>query len=351
MILVLNLPELEKIIEHTLKSYFDIEHAAQQILSSKIDHILVIFPSLKSANFWQTYYTNGSVSFWLSSQNCQTNFDNIKSIFLSAIETYLSLNYSIEDSVVIAQMYVNQSMRLSRKSFDLKKWPEQQIDLPFLVNYPIDTQPVKFHGIYAKKIGIYPIIDSVSWLEKLLPLDIHTFQLRIKNKQGAELENEIQEGIKIAKKNNKKLFINDYWQLAIRHGAYGVHLGQEDLNTADTDKIYQAGLRLGISSHCYFEVARAHAFRPSYIACGPIFPTASKIMPFAPQGISQLKRWRRTLNYPLVAIGGIYLEQMSEILVTNVEGIAMISAITKAPDPILSAQKLLNTVDEYVNTR
>ena len=57
------------------------------------------------------------------------------------------------------------------------------------------------------------------------------------------------------------LFINDYWELAIRFGAEGVHLGQEDLREADIDKIHQSGLYLGISTHCYYEVATAHALQ------------------------------------------------------------------------------------------
>lgn len=337
---ILNLPELENIVGDTLKSYADIEKSAQKILSSGTKNIVVTLPSLKSSHFSQTYYTNGMTSFWLSSQNSQTHADNIKSIFSSAMTNCLEAGYDTKDAVVIAQMYLNKG----------EKSLEEQIDLPFLVDHPIDTQPAAFNDFGSEKIGLYPIIDSVEWLKKLLPLDIHTFQLRIKNKQGEALENEIQQGIEIAKKYGKKLFINDYWQLAIRYGAYGVHLGQEDLNTADIAKIYQAGLRLGISTHCYYEVARAHAFRPSYIACGPIFSTTSKVMSFAPQGIAQLKRWRRILNYPLVAIGGIYLEQLPEILATNVDGVAMISAITQADDPILFAQKLSNMVDAYAHS-
>jgi rhodanese-related sulfurtransferase len=116
-------------------------------------------------------------------------------------------------------------------------------------------------------------------------------------------------------------------------GAYGVHLGQEDLNDADVHKIHAAGLRLGISTHCYYEVARAHAYHPSYIAIGPVFKTDSKIMSFPPQGLDRLHYWRRLLpNYPLVAIGGINEMNMQDVLATGVDGVAMISAITKAKD-------------------
>ncbi|WP_268581597.1 thiamine phosphate synthase, partial [Escherichia coli] len=95
------------------------------------------------------------------------------------------------------------------------------------------------------------------------------------------------------------------WRLAIKHGAYGVHLGQEDLDTTDLAAIHRAGLRLGVSTHDDAELARALAVKPSYIALGHIFPTQTKDMPSAPQGLAELKRHIAGLaDYPTVAIGG-----------------------------------------------
>jgi hydroxymethylpyrimidine kinase / phosphomethylpyrimidine kinase / thiamine-phosphate diphosphorylase len=204
----------------------------------------------------------------------------------------------------------------------------------------------KFKDCGNTPLGLYPIIDSLAWLEKLLPTGVTTFQLRIKNKNGIALENEIQKSINLARRYNARLFINDYWELAIFYGAYGVHLGQSDLDQADVGKICQAGLRLGLSSYCDEEIARADALKPSYLACGPVFPTTSKIVPFAPQGIEQLKRWQRTLDYPLVAIGGINSSNLADVIATKVNGIAMISAITQTEDPIATTQKFLAMIHE-----
>ena len=115
--------------------------------------------------------------------------------------------------------------------------------------------------------------------------------------------------------------------------------GQGDIEAADIEKIRKAGLRLGVSTHGYHELARAHALNPSYIAFGAIFPTTLKKM--TPQGIDKLKIWRRTLKYPLVAIGGINLERASSILATGVDGVALISAITQAENPIEASRSLL----------
>jgi hydroxymethylpyrimidine kinase/phosphomethylpyrimidine kinase/thiamine-phosphate diphosphorylase len=196
------------------------------------------------------------------------------------------------------------------------------------------------------EIGLYPVVDSSRWLEMLLPVGVKCIQLRIKNASQAELAAEIKASVFLAKKYGATLFINDYWELALASGADGVHLGQEDLATADIARIHSSRLYLGVSTHCEEEVAIAQALQPSYIACGPIYPTNSKIMTFGPQGIEQLKHWQRTLDYPLVAIGGITLERLPEVLNTGVEGIALISGITQSPDPIATTQQFLKQIQE-----
>lgn len=240
------------------------------------------------------------------------NYRGTGCIFSSAITAALALGYEIKDAIVIAKMYINRGIRLAQSPnshfafIHHGGWPDEGIDLPCIADDPMDQFFPPFPDCGSEPLGLYPIVDSYAWLQTLLPLGVKTIQLRIKNKNGQELEKEIQKSVCLAKSYNVRLFINDYWELALSHGAYGVHLGQEDLSRADVTSIYQAGLRLGISTHCYYEVARAHTFQPSYLACGPIFPTTSKVMAFAPQGILHLKRWQRTLNrYPLVAIGGI----------------------------------------------
>ena len=197
-------------------------------------------------------------------------------------------------------------------------------------------------------IGLYPVVDNSQWISYLLPLGVKTIQLRIKDKniKDQALHDEIQQSVRLAQQYDARLFINDYWELAIAYNAYGVHLGQEDLSTANLEKIYRAGLRLGISTHCHDELTRAYRCKPSYIALGPIFETTSKKMVFAPQGLDRLKQWRRlSRNYPIVAIGGIHQKNFHDVLLTGVDGIAMISAIVQAKDPRQITQALLKAIN------
>lgn len=195
-------------------------------------------------------------------------------------------------------------------------------------------------------MGLYPVVDSIEWVERLLKIGVTTIQLRIKDKQPKDVEQDIITAIKLGREYNARLFINDYWQLAIKHHAYGVHLGQEDLDIADLDAIKQSGLCLGISTHNDTELQRAKRLLPSYIALGHIFPTTTKDMPSKPQGLRALKHQvEQTHDFPTVAIGGISLEKVSDVVATGVGGVALVSAITKASDWQQVTLKLLELVE------
>ena len=139
---------------------------------------------------------------------------------------------------------------------------------------------------------------------------------------------------------------------AVQAGAYGVHLGQEDLDLlqpVDLDAIRTAGLRLGVSTHGYAEMLRADSVSPSYIALGAVFPTTLKRMATAPQGTARLSAYARLLrNYPLVAIGGIDTERLPGVLASGVGSIGVVRALTAAPDPEQAALALGATIQKFL---
>ncbi|WP_168415208.1 thiamine phosphate synthase [Erwinia amylovora] len=194
----------------------------------------------------------------------------------------------------------------------------------------------------AARLGLYPVVDNVQWIARLLEAGVRTIQLRIKDRTEQEVETQVAGAIALGKRYQARLFINDYWRLAVKHQAYGVHLGQEDLNIADLDSIYAAGLRLGLSTHDDDELDRALAEKPSYIALGHVFPTRTKDMPSAPQGLEALLRYiKRLPGISTVAIGGISLERAPAVLATGVGSIAVVSAITQASDWQAATRQLL----------
>jgi len=187
---------------------------------------------------------------------------------------------------------------------------------------------MKFPKCDETPLGLYPIVDRAHKLKPLYEVGVTTAQLRVKDMEGEALEAEVKKAIELSKAYNVRFFLNDYWQLAIKHGAYGVHLGQEDIQEADIEAIHHAGLRLGISSHTPKEIEIALGFEPSYLAIGPIFEPISKKMTYENVGIENLKRWSEYVDYPIVAIGGITQENIFQVVKSGAaSGIAMISAV------------------------
>ena len=186
-------------------------------------------------------------------------------------------------------------------------------------------------------IGFYPVVPTAAWVERLLSWGVRTIQLRIKSADHtpADIAIEVMAAIEAGKAvPGAQVFINDHWQLALAGDAYGVHLGQEDLDTADIEVLRNAGIRLGLSTHTPAELARAKAVQPSYLAIGPIYPTTLKVMPYEPVGLVRLADWAKlAAPYPVVAIGGISLERMPGVLACRVDGVAVVSAVTLAADP------------------
>ena len=199
-------------------------------------------------------------------------------------------------------------------------------------------------------IGFYPVVPTAAWVERLLSWGVRTIQLRIKTADHtpADILAQIITAIEAGKAvPGAQVFINDHWQLALSAGAYGVHLGQEDLDTADIEALRCAGIRLGLSTHTPEELARAKAVRPSYLAIGPIYPTTLKVMPYEPVGLELLAEWAKlAAPFPVVAIGGISLDRMSGVLACGVDGVAVVSAVTLAVDPHHAVQNGLKMVLE-----
>ena len=180
----------------------------------------------------------------------------------------------------------------------------------------------------------YPVVDSVAWVARLALLGAGTIQLRAKDLNDSEALQIVTDAIEVIKGTDAKLVVNDHWRAAIVAGAKHLHLGQEDLADADLKAIRDAGLTLGLSTHDDAELETALRAEPDYIALGPIFPTTLKSMRFAPQGIPKITEWKKRIgNIPLVAIGGIKLEQAAEIFAAGADSIAVVSDVTQNPDP------------------
>jgi len=202
-------------------------------------------------------------------------------------------------------------------------------------------------------LGLYAVLPNAEWVKRMVDAEVPTVQLRYKVEDVLDrgrLIAEINTAVAAVKGSKTLLFINDYWREAIDAGAYGVHLGQEDLELADVDAIRKADLRLGLSTHGYAEMVYADSFLPSYIAMGAVFPTQLKKMPTAPQGLGRLRKYAQLMShYPLVGIGGIDENTIHAVAQTSVGSVAVVRAITGSDNPEAAVKRLTQLMMQAKN--
>ncbi|MCS6772201.1 MAG: thiamine phosphate synthase [Kiritimatiellae bacterium] len=179
---------------------------------------------------------------------------------------------------------------------------------------------------------LYPIVDHPDWIPKLAACGLDLVQIRIKGISEEERRRRLEAAVRIADERRVRLIINDDWAFALESGAYGVHLGQDDLDGAPLEEIFGAGLRLGISTHNEAELARAEACEPSYIAIGTVFESPSKSFTHRPIGIEGFRKLRSLTRRPVVAIGGITAERAPALRAAGADGCAVISDLLRAAD-------------------
>lgn len=349
-----NLHELEWLARAPVAGAVQIKAAAQQLRQTGCVAVLATggHGELVEGEIADLLWDGERADWFIGRKVAGDNTHGTGCTLSSAIAAGLALGYPLRDACVVAKAYVQRGLRLGNSDsigcgagpVGHCGWPDELQDFPQVLvpgeargaSYgeagDIDTLAQDFAPVATRALGLYPVVDSVEWLQKLAELGVRTLQLRIKKPAG-DLKSEIRRAVQVGERYNLRLFINDHWQLAIECGAYGVHLGQEDLQAADLKAIKRADLKLGISTHGFYELLRAHRYRPSYLAIGAIYATGTKDMSGQLQGVEKLQRMAKLLpDYPLVAIGGIDLERAPAVAAAGVGSIAVVSAVTKAED-------------------
>lgn len=338
-----NLDEAEALLKTSVRSHDEIKHAADTFHKLGAKGVLIKGghgQGEQCLDYLSIAEPDGSwTRSWLVQPRLMaTNLRGTGCTLASAIAGFIALGERLRDAVTLANAYVHAGIKAGYQAgqgagpIGHGGFPTDFYDFPKVVDDLEDIECAAFPDCGPTALGLYPVVDSIEWLEKLLPLGVDTAQIRIKDCPLEQLEPLLIRAIALGKQHNCRLFINDYWQLAIKHGAYGVHLGQEDIETADLNALRSAGIRLGISTHGDYEWSRAASQQPSYLAIGAIYPTDTKDVHVV--GLPRLKRWVNVLeqHYPLTAIGGINLTRLDGVLSTGIDSIAVVSAITKADD-------------------
>jgi len=231
--------------------------------------------------------------------------------------------------------------------FDAGAWPDEPIDFGLAPHPRADA-----FAACPQSLGLYAVLPDAAWVGRMAQAGVPTVQLRFKSDDAVAVQREVDIAVEAVRGTGARLFINDHWQAAIRAGAYGVHLGQEDIATADLNAIRSEGLRLGLSTHGYAEMLRVDRLSPSYIAMGAVYPTNLKVMPSAPQGPGRLAAYAHLMrDHALVAIGGIDEARLPEVLASGVGSVAVVRALVAAAQPEAVAAKWRALIDAVTAAR
>jgi hydroxymethylpyrimidine kinase / phosphomethylpyrimidine kinase / thiamine-phosphate diphosphorylase len=322
-----------------LRDRASVEQAAKALLETGCQAVAITGGDEAGAHS-EDYVAASYASGWFSLPRVPTRHQHgTGCVYASSAAAALALGFVPVEATVLAKMATTNALRHAYPAgrgsgpvMPRRGFASHIENLPAL-SIPGRQDSLTFAPLSDAALGLYAIVDSAAWVRRVLDAGVRTVQLRIKDPQYPRLREEIRESIAASHKAGAQLFVNDYWQIAIEEGAYGVHLGQEDLETADLAAIARAGLRLGVSTHAYWEVCRALALRPSYIACGPIHPTRAKAMPWIAQGNDNLAYWCSLLPVPVVAIAGMDAERTTQAMQCGAAGVALISGITNAASP------------------
>ena len=281
---------------------------------------------------------------WLASARIDTpHVHGTGCTFATAAACALALGFVAADALVLAKMATSQALRCGAAAGQgagpVRAQPGFGNDAALLPRLSWGEQPLftaaKMPAV-SRPLGLYALVDSAQRVRQVLEAGVGTVQLRIKAPvASAELREALHTSILAARAAGALLFINDHWQLALELGADGVHLGQEDLLAlADSERAMLAasGLAVGISSHSLWELCRARSLAPRYIACGPVWPTATKAMPWRPQGLENLAWWCAMAGVPVVAIGGILDPALAEAAAAcGADGVCVVRALGDSP--------------------
>lgn len=259
-------------------------------------------------------------------------------VYLAALQACSQLGFIAHDAECLARAWQARTLRTG--VFQAEQWPDEPQDFG-LQPLPRAQQ----FAVCPHHLGLYAVLPDADWVGRMARAGVPTVQLRYKSTDAEAIRREVAAAVQAVQGTGALLFINDHWQLAIEAGAYGIHLGQEDLDALSAPELqalHSSGLRLGVSTHGYAEMVRADAVGPSYIAMGAVFPTTLKKMATAPQGVGRLGVYARLMrHYPQVAIGGIGAEQFEEVLATGVGSVAVVRALVNAPDAEGAAARLM----------
>lgn len=185
----------------------------------------------------------------------------------------------------------------------------------------------KLHKLYAITDRELSNASHPEIVQMMIEGGAKLIQLRDKEAGSRELLDAARECLKLTREADALLIINDRVDVALTSDADGVHLGQDDISVEEAREILGPNKIIGISTHNVDQILAALETTADYIAVGPIYPTKTKENADPVVGLDLLREAKSVMDRPLVAIGGINLENAREVFAAGADSIAVISAL------------------------
>jgi thiamine-phosphate pyrophosphorylase len=183
--------------------------------------------------------------------------------------------------------------------------------------------------------------DPVAFARILADSDVKLIQLRDKKPTSRDLFAMAKEMAAALLPRGVQFVVNDRPDIAAMIAASGVHVGQDDLSVEDARKLCKRPMWVGVSTHNVAQLQQAIATSADYIAVGPIFATQTKENPDPVVGLDLIREARKLTHKPLVAIGGITLNNAADVYAAGADSIAVIRDLALAADPAQQVKKYL----------
>ena len=206
-----------------------------------------------------------------------------------------------------------------------------------------------------KKVGLYTIVDQalcsahdwdpVRLAKSILDGGAKFIQLRMCLAGSGAFLQLCDRVVAAAEPFNAKVIVNDRVDLVRMSGSHGVHVGQSDLPLSAVRRLLPGKAIVGLSTHNLSQVTGAQAEKASYIAVGPIFETSTKQTGYSARGVELVKRVVARQDKPVVAIGGITLSRVPEIMGAGAAGVAVISDLLIGNQPERRVRSYLDCLE------
>jgi thiamine-phosphate pyrophosphorylase len=204
---------------------------------------------------------------------------------------------------------------------------------------------LSWRGFYAiLDVSVAGTRDLHALARQLLLARPVALQLRAKQLAARDLLELAREISEICREHNTPFVVNDRAEIAALSGAWGVHLGQEDLPVQEIRRVFPH-LHIGLSTHSLSQVHEAVLQQVDYLGFGPVFATQSKERPDPTVGPALFgEALRAARGLPVVAIGGIRRSNLSQLVTEGAQVVTAIAEVLTAEDPTAAAREITTTL-------